>query len=145
MSVLLDTNVLVGAKVPGDPLHAPSVLALERAMKGQWGRPAVSDYIVDEAVTLARARTRSHQAADDLAAFLLGEPPHEPVFEVIPVDRAAFTLARALFRRYDDRFLSFTDCTTLALAQHLDLRVLSFDRGFDGLAPRLDPSSLPQP
>jgi uncharacterized protein len=143
VTVLLDSGVLVGARWAKDDLHAPARRALDQALRGRWGRPFVTDFVVDEAVILARVRSRSHALADDLAAFLLGEAPYPATLGLLRVDEAAFTEARDLFRRHQDRFLSFTDCTTLALAaQHRVDAVLSFDKGFDGLAERIDPSSL---
>lgn len=146
MSVLVDTGVLVGAKLPADPLHAPASAALERALARAWGQPFVTDYIVDEAVTLARVRSRQHEAAEDLAAFLLGEAPYAPLFQLLRVDEASFATARAAHRRYGDRFLSFTDCTSIALVEAAGLDgILSFDRGFDGIMTRFEPLEAPGP
>jgi len=48
-----------------------------------------------------------------------------------------------VFERDDDQELSFTDATTVALAERHGIdRVLSFDDDFNGIAPRLDPATL---
>jgi len=57
----------------------------------------------------------------------------------VRVSDAAFKAAIALFRRHFSRGLSFTDCTTLAsMGERRVGFVASFDRGFDGLAARVE-------
>ncbi|MEF8853301.1 MAG: hypothetical protein V5A44_11090 [Haloarculaceae archaeon] len=49
-----------------------------------------------------------------------------------------------MFERYDGQEPSFTDATTVALADELDVdSVLSFDDDFDGLIDRTDPRDVP--
>ena len=140
MAVIVDTNVLVGSWLTDDPLHASAGAALRKAARGAWGTLLVSDYVVDEAITLARQRSHRHSVADGLAAYLLGEPPHTRSFALARVGEEEFHLARAIFHEHPDRLLSFTDCTIIALVQRMRLQgVLSFDRGFDGIVPRIDP------
>jgi len=52
--------------------------------------------------------------------------------------REDFTLAWSKFQKIKDRFLSFTDCTSLAVIETRGIeRVMSFNSNFDGLAERL--------
>lgn len=142
MTCLVDTGVLVAARNPRDPLHPTAEPALRAALRGAWGRPLVSDYIADEAITLARKRLRNHAEADRFAAFLLGEPPFQLALALARVDAEMFAEARRVFHRYDDHLLSFTDCTSIALVRRLGAEgVVSFDSGFDGIVPRVDPCS----
>jgi predicted nucleic acid-binding protein len=49
----------------------------------------------------------------------------------------------AVFERYDDQALSFTDATTAALLErHAVDGVLSFDDDFDGVVQRFDPGDV---
>jgi hypothetical protein len=54
-----------------------------------------------------------------------------------------FRRAAAIFEDYADRSLSFTDATTIATmrTRRLD-RVMSFDKDFDGIVPRVDPRRI---
>lgn len=138
MTVLIDTGILVAAQNPRDRLHQPARAVIDAALAGTWGRAAITDYIVDEAVTLCRVRTRRHALADGLAARLLAEPPHVPAFVLHKVGYEDFLEARRLFSAYHDHDLSFTDCTTLAILRSRSIEhLLSFDDDFDGLAPRV--------
>lgn len=141
MSVLVDTNVLVGGWLDNDPLYSIAAPALDRATEGAWGAPVVTDFILDEAVTLALKRSRSHRHADRLASFVLGEAPFPTRFKFLNVGPEVFREARLVFRLYNDRELSFTDCTSIAMVRAHRLRaILSHDHGFDGIVPRLDPA-----
>lgn len=144
MSVLIDTNVLVGAWLPKDELHRDAVRVLDEALQDTWGTPWISDYILDEAVTLALSRTKEPAVADALAGYLLGEPPHTAQFEMAMVSPQEFRDARATLRRYHDRVLSFTDCVIISTMQSRGIdTLLSADAGFDGIVRRIDPRGEP--
>ncbi|MCA1813650.1 MAG: PIN domain-containing protein [Halobacteriales archaeon] len=145
MSILVDSGVVGGSRLPRDGRHAAAHAATKRAIAGRWGTPIVSDFLVTEAVTLVRTRAKSHALADDVAAFLLGETPYGKVFVLERVTADVFQEARDIFRTYADKELSFVDCTSIALVRAHDLDgILSFDRGFDGIIPRVDPAQ-PEP
>lgn len=62
---------------------------------------------------------------------------------MLPVSPAVFDDAVSLFDRYDDQGLSFTDVSTIALAERHDVdTVLSFDNDFDGIVDRTAPEEL---
>jgi predicted nucleic acid-binding protein len=74
---------------------------------------------------------------------ILGRPPFPHVFELSMVTGPIFRRAVALFEEHADRPLSFTDATTIATmrTRRLD-RVMSFDKDFDGIVPRVDPRRI---
>jgi predicted nucleic acid-binding protein len=54
------------------------------------------------------------------------------------VSEDAFNAAWELFKSLKERFLSFTDCTSLAFMEKNGIeRIASFDSGFDGLVERI--------
>lgn len=143
MTVLVDTSVVYADHDTDAARHDAASTALEAVYDGAFGAPYISDYVFDEAITLARTRTRSHAAATRLADRLRGRDRFPDVYELLRVSAAVFRDALTVFERYDDQQLSFTDATTVALVDRHDLdRVLSFDDDFDGVADRLDPASV---
>nr|WP_311172535.1 PIN domain-containing protein [Halobellus sp. ZY16] len=65
------------------------------------------------------------------------------VFEFLHVSPAVFATAITAFEQCDDQELSFTDATTVAIAERHGIdRVLSFDDDFDGVIQRLDPATV---
>lgn len=140
MSILIDSGVFVAQQNRRDEAHDAAVRALDAVLSGRYGQAFTSDYVFDEAVTLARRRTKSHAEMMTLAHRILGMAPFPRVFEVLMVTGPVFRDAVRVLERYTDRDLSFTDATTIALVQRRGIgRVLSFDADFDGIVPRVDP------
>jgi len=143
MTVLVDTGVLYADHDRDATRHEAAGDALETVYDGEFGHPYISDYVYDEAVTLTRRRTNSVDAAIRLGERLRGVGEYPAVYALEHVSVAVFQAAMTTFERYDDQSLSFTDATTIALLDRLDLdRVLSFDDDFDGIVPRVDPTTL---
>lgn len=143
MTVLVDTGVLYADHDTDATRHEVAATALDAVYDGDLGHPYISDYVFDEAVTLTRQRTGSHAAATILSDRLRGHDTYPQVYELVRVSAAIFTDAVAVFDRYDDQSLSFTDATSVALIERHDLdAILSFDDDFDGVVERADPAAL---
>ena len=134
MAVFIDTGIFVALHNADDQHHQRSKELMIAALKGNWGRTYTSDYIIDEAVTTALARTRRHDIAVDVGSYIMDSPR----FIKIAIDNEIFNEAWIKFKTFKDKGLSFTDCTSLALTQKQGIKqILSFDCGFDGLMQRL--------
>lgn len=134
MTVFVDTGIFVALRNAEDRYHQRSMELMRAALQGSLGRMYTSEYIVDEAVTAALARTKSHSIAVDVGAYIL----ESPRFIKLTVDQDAFNSAWLKFKSLEDKGLSFTDCTSLALAEkHGIKQIMSFDCGFDGLTERI--------
>jgi len=143
MTVLVDTGVLYAERDTDATRHGAAATALDAVYDGDFGQPYVSDYIFDEAVTLARRRTGSVDVAVRLSDRLLGRGRFPEAFELLRVSAGPFSDAIDVFERYDDQELSVTDATSVALAERRGIdRVLSFDDDFDGVVDRLDPAAV---
>lgn len=131
--VFVDTSGLYALIDRRDAHHASAREVVARVV--QVGRKlVVTDYIVSESVTLARARGGMHVALKmlDLVDRSLGiriewmEPPR-------------FSAAKAFFRRHHDHEYSFVDCASFIVMRELRLRqALTADQhfvqaGFDAL------------
>lgn len=137
MSIFLDTGVLVAYHNRRDANHAAAKEIVEAAAQGHWGPAYTSDFVFDEAVTLALARTRRPDVASRVGDLVLGTGPHGRIMGLAYVTPRLFLRAWAAFRRLAARGLSFTDCTSLALMKSLGIpEIASFDSDFDGLVSR---------
>lgn len=140
MSVLVDTGILYAHHDQDARRHDRAVEVMNDLLSGAFGRPYVSDYVYDEAVTLARRRTHSFESARMLSDRILGEGSFPEVFEMLHVNRDTFRAAIETWIRYDDQGLSFTDATLITLCEQRGIDgVLTFDSDFDGLITRYDP------
>lgn len=143
MSVIVDTGVLYADHDTNATRHEVARNALEAVYDGRLGQPYVSDYIFDEAVTLTQTRGRTFQPAKQLGDRLRGIGSYPQVYEMLWVSAAVFADGVDVFEQYDDQGLSFTDATTVALAERHDIdAVLSFDDDFDGIVSRIDPATM---
>lgn len=129
MSLLLDTSALVAARNVKDRNHNAALGVMTYALQGEYGKLFVSDYIFDEALTLAYIRTGSKKFAYDIGRFAKAKPINFRFIEPIDFDRAW-----ELYLRYEDKHLSFTDCTNIALMERLKIdTIFTFDMEFKGL------------
>ena len=105
--------------------HNPEAVEIFKEIEGSEERVYTSDYIFDETVTVAMARTEREKAVK-LGQHIL-ESSH-----VMQVQKHVFRDAWKLFRK-DEKGLSFTDCTNIALMELLGIqKIASFDTGFEG-------------
>lgn len=80
-------------------------------------RLVTTDYVLDEAYTLAKARSGS------VAALRLSDLIHgTAALDVEWLGSARFEAAEGLFRKYQDQAFSFTDCTSFVLMRELGIR-----------------------
>lgn len=137
MSLFLDTGVVVAGHNVRDPNHARALEILREVRDGTHGTAYSSDFILDEAVTLALVRTRSRNIALDVGRFFMPERPDQGFVVLIHVDEATVRHAWDSFVQRETR-LSFTDWTTVELVKALRIdRVASFDAGLDPWIARL--------
>lgn len=140
MTCFVDTDVLVAWVNRSEGRHQRARELLRDALSGLWGSVFVTDFVVDEALTLLMARGAPLETADQILSIALAQviPGAAPPLPLARVSDEAYRHAVPLFRRHYRRGLSFTDCTSIAMVEERRARaILSFDRGFDGLIPRM--------
>ena len=94
-----------------------------------------SDYIIDETLTRIRYSV-GHKEAVKWGEEILASR----VVEKTEVGKEIFELAWKIFETYEDKKLSFTDCTSFALMKKKGIeKVFSFDRDFERIGFSLFP------
>jgi predicted nucleic acid-binding protein len=87
----------------------------------------VTDYILDETLTLILARA-GHSTAVAGGDWLL----HSEYVRLVQIDSDQWHLAWDMFRHYDDKRFSFTDCTSFVVMQQYHLiDALTLDHHFE--------------
>lgn len=85
-----------------------------------------TDYILDESLTLIKKRLGHAKAVEIGKALWNGE-----LADLINLSEEDKVAAWKIFQRYDDKGFSFTDCTTFAAMERLNLpTVFGFDEHF---------------
>ena len=137
MSVFLDTGVFLAFHNTRDAHHARALELVRTLVEGGLGTAYTSDYVFDEAVTVALVRTGRPENALAVGRMILGETT-APFTAILRVGEDGFKKAWTLFPQYADRGLSFTDCTSIALLRERGIEsIVSFDEDFDGIVPRI--------
>ena len=115
-AVFADSAFLYALVDRHDSVHRAAVKRLRALVLGQ--RPLIcTDYVVAEALTLAKSR------AGSLAALRLMDRLEATALvgiEWIGPDR--FAASKAFFRKHSDHDYSFTDCTSFVVMRELKLR-----------------------
>jgi len=123
--VFTDTSGLYALVDKNDASHAAARDAVAAILRSS-SRLVVTDYVIDESVTLAKARGGA-LVADRVLALI--ERSQGIRIEWIGPDRFAAT--RAFFRKHADHAYSFTDCSSFVVMHELRLnRALTTDRHF---------------
>jgi predicted nucleic acid-binding protein len=125
--VFVDTSGWYALLDRNDALHGKAVAQLSQMLRSR--APLVtSDYVVDETLTLTKARAGSF-AAQKLLDLLQQTRLLE--WEWIGTER--FARAETLFRKRSDQDWSFTDCTSFTLMKELRIEsAITSDAHFQG-------------
>jgi hypothetical protein len=121
----VDTAGWMACADAADPAHRRACSARDQAMAG--GVVLVTtDFVADETLTLLRLRLGLAAAE---AWWRQVDGSRRLRWERVTVER--FERARVLFFKYRDKTVSFTDCTSFAVMQELQIeRALTTDRHF---------------
>ena len=137
MTVFLDTGIFVAFHNTRDANHTRALELIRTLVEGEFGTAYTSDYVFDEAVTVALVRTGRPENAMAVGRMILGEIT-APLLASLRVGEDDFKEAWRLFSQHADRGLSFTDCTSIALLRTRRIEsIISFDTDFDGIVPRI--------
>jgi len=123
----IDTNIFVAALNKRDKLHEKGRALLVRAFHTfSWLH--ASDYILNECLTVAWARTRDANIIRQLDNLIQGSEK----IEILKIDEPTFATAKSYMRKHPSIIPTLTDWTTLVLMRdHKIPEILSFDTDFD--------------
>lgn len=120
--IFVDTGAWFASVVPSDPDYR----AASQFISTNTSPLLTTNYIVDETLTLLRARgerTRSLQLGE---AFF-----NSMLCEVYVLTHDDLRAAWDIFRRFDDKGWSFTDCTSKLVIETMNIQqAFAFDRHF---------------
>ena len=120
--IFVDTSGWYASAVPTDSDHAAAV-----AWLGRNTQPLLTtDYIVDETLTLLRARGETRRAMTLGEQFFAGS-----LAVIYYVTEEDVHLAWETFRQFSDKEWSFTDCTSKVVMEKLHVtQAFAFDHHF---------------
>ena len=130
MSVFVDTGGFLAYRNKKDKYHEVAQKFFIEALKGKYGQIYTSDYVYDEALSLAITRTNNIDVAMDIAEVILS-----PRIKMVFVDARILESSTRTFKLYSSRNLSFTDAVSIEIMNELGIqKYLGFDAHFNGIA-----------
>lgn len=125
MTIFVDTSAWLALNDKTDQYHSKAA-AKSGEIRRQRIALVTSEYIIDESITLIRYRV-SHKAAVVFGDSLF----NSSIVRIIDVTKEERLRAWETFKQYDDKELSFTDCTSFVLMKKLKLhKAFTFDEHF---------------
>jgi predicted nucleic acid-binding protein len=110
-----------------DNLH-PAARAYWQTAQASRQAFVTTDYVLDEAYTLLRRRRNGLRMATALHDVI----ESARLLEIVEIGGELRRQGWAIFLGYEDRVLSFTDCTSFALMRERKLfEAFTFDAGFE--------------
>ncbi len=123
--VFVDSSGLYALADRRDPARSAAERCVAKLIKSGTAL-IITDYIIDETCTLAKARAASYGALK-----LLEVVERSQAFRLVWIGEERFEAAKAFFRKHADHDYSFTDCTSFVVMRELKLReALTTDRHF---------------
>lgn len=122
--IFVDTGAWVAYVSPDDQYHQLAT----RWMQHNRQPLVTTDYVIDEALTLLKARGEPVRA-QQLGALLFGSS--SSFIELYYLTEEGILSAWQIFQTYSDKEWSFTDCTSKAVIEKLGLtHAFAFDQHF---------------
>jgi predicted nucleic acid-binding protein len=124
VKVFIDTSAFCALTIPKDQYNSAAKALYKTTLKDNIAF-YTSDYVLDEVYTLLKTRG-SHTTS---IKFMDGITKSNIV--ILRITEDTEHAAKIIFRRFDDKRLSFTDCTSFALINQFEIEaVFSFDEHF---------------
>ncbi len=125
--IFVDTSAWYALESPDDVNHDEAIDFREELQKGMHGSLVTSDYVLDETLTLLIAQKNARTATAFADKLFRSKSLH-----LSWIDRGVFETSLNLLKRRTDKKWSFTDCTSFAVMEELQLTsAFTFDKNFE--------------
>lgn len=124
--IFIDTGAFIAKYLTADQYHAKSV-EIWSELEAKKAKIITSNFILDETFTLL-----ARQANYDFSAKIARIIYHSSVIKILRPTHDTELRALALFDKFSDQKVSFTDCVSFQLMkEHRIKTTFSFDRHFE--------------
>ncbi len=139
MTVFIDTGGWISTFVAGDQYHAIGVRYFQ-ALIDLGVSTITTDFVLDEVLTRLRYDVGHPKAVEFLDR--IHEADDAGILTICPITDDLWVKAEAIFLRYADARLSFTDCTSFALLREQPVdEVFGYDAHFEMMGHVLQPKA----
>lgn len=133
--IIIDTGILAAFANEKDENHTKAIKVLDEIVEKKYGTPIITDYVLDEVVTLLYIRTKKVEISLDIGSKII----EEKFGKYFKIPKEIVEKTWLTYKSLISKGLSFTDCSLLEFAKLLDCdTIATFDGGFKGLLSIVD-------
>lgn len=129
MIIFADSSAYIAYYNKRDKNHNKAVSLVKKIRNREFGPVIIytSDYVFDEVVTTVLLLTKNK----DLAIKIGESIKASKITKIIKVDEEIFPKAWEIFKKHRDKFWSFTDCTSFAIMEKMNIKTaFTFDKHY---------------
>ena len=124
--IFIDTSAFLALENRKDQHHTPALMFRDFLLESKVSL-ITSDYVLDESYTIIRLRA-GHSIAVEFGEMIQGSD----LVEIKYLSKETLKEAWHIFKSFADKQFSFTDCTSFALMESLQMKAaFSFDHHFN--------------
>ena len=120
MIVFADSSAYIAYYNKRDKNHNKAISFIKKIRNRDFGPVIIytSDYVFDEVITAILILTKNK----DLAIKIGESIKKSKITKIIKVDEEVFQKAWETFKEYKDKLWSFTDCTSFAIMEKMNIK-----------------------
>ncbi len=129
MMIFADSSAYIAYYNKRDKNHNKAVSLVKKIRNREFGPVIIytSDYVFDEVVTTVLLLTKNKDLAIKIGEFIKASK----ITKIIKVDEEIFHKAWEIFKKRRDKFWSFTDCTSFAIMEKMNIKTaFTFDKHY---------------
>lgn len=124
--IFIDTSAFLALENRKDEYHRPALLFRDSLLESRESL-VTSDYVLDESYTIIRLRA-AHKIAVQFGEMIQATG----LIEIKYLTKEVLQEAWHIFKTFSDKEFCFTDCTSFALMERLQIKtVFTFDEHFN--------------
>ena len=135
MTTIIDTGIFFAYYSLRDIHHLDSIAILIHTLEGKWGKPYITNHILDETLTILK-----HRISPQTAKIFLETLIETNTIQTLHIDREVELKAQKIFKQNLKRKgLSYTDATTITTIKEYNIEtLLTYDkRSFQKLVDKI--------
>lgn len=126
MKIFIDTGAFIAIAVENDKHHR-AAKEFYYQIKNSGGKFITTNFVICETINYLRIKISHH-----VAVFFRENIYKSSIMEVVALSFSMEDAAFQIFKKYNDKDFSFTDCTSFSVMKSKKLsRAFAFDRHFE--------------
>lgn len=132
--IFIDSGFLYAYVNEKESSHVEVKSKMKDILSGKYGSILISNFILDETLTLARARTKKCNVGKQIRELLKKKINGNQIISSLCIDSSLMDLIDKKYTLFCEKGLSYTDCSILAIMESKNISFLATtDNQFEGL------------